>query len=450
MGENAFAIGLGTKASGFSSVAEGARTNAEGSFSHAEGDATIASGYAAHAQGYGNTASGPYAHAEGWLNKATGESSHAEGLANVASGSSSHTEGTGTAASSTAAHAEGFTTIASGRYAHAQGNSTNASGENAHAEGSETIASGLHAHAEGYKTHAASFATHAEGELTAATESGAHAEGVDTVASHYFAHAEGGGTTASGAGAHAEGAYTTASGFFSHAQGVYTTTNELTGAHIMGQYGAADALYSWFLANGDSTTPGLAAKILYDGNAYIDVAWNGGGADYAEMYETESGQPIEPGCFVTFGASGDKIRVAQGSDRYILGITSAAPGFVAGAGELRWQGKFQTDKWGRVLYQEVMIPQLADKSGKVIQEAHVESRPVINPAFNPNSKYVARDKRPEWVKVGLLGRMLVRDDGSLIPGGFCRPGQGGIAMAAVDGYKVLQRTDVDQALIVFR
>ena len=333
----------------------------------------------------------------------------------------------------------------------AVGTDTAASGEASFAQGSETQASGSYAHAEGRLTVASGFSSHAEGVGTEAPGFCAHAEGNETVAEGDFSHAEGLGTHTTGLVTHAEGIFTTASGSFSHAEGTGTSTNGFFGAHIMGSYGSADAPYSWYLANGTNEfNPGLSAKILYTGDAYIDNAWNGGGADYAELYETESGQPIEPGYFVTFAGASDKVRIAQASDGYVLGVVSAAPGFVAGAGELRWKNKFKTDKWGRILYEDVLVPEVKERDGKVVVPAHTESRPALNPAYDPNRPYVSRANRPEWVKVGLLGALPVRDDGSLTAGGYCLPGINGVATAAHAGYRVLKRTDTDQVLILFR
>jgi hypothetical protein len=223
------------------------------------------------------------------------------------------------------------------------------------------------------------------------------------------------------------------------------------GSHTMGQYGRADAMYSWFLGNGTSSLDlSLAAKILQNGNAYIDVAWHGDGADYAEMFETESGQPIDPGYFVTFADAGDKIRIARSGDRFILGVVSRAPGFVAGGGELRWKGKFKTDEWGGIACEDVAIPEMKDEAGKVLVPAHMESRPVPNPDYDASRDYVPRENRAEWVKVGLIGTLRVRDDGTLAPGGYCLPGADGVATAAPEGYRVLKRTGANQAVILFR
>ena len=254
-----------------------------------------------------------------------------------------------------------------------------------------------------------------------------------------------------GENAMAVGANTQASGAASFAEGLSTSANNQAGAHIMGRFGAADAPYSWFLANGTSgQAPGLAAKILGDGNAYIDGSWFGGGADYAELFESVTGQPIEPGYFVTFAGASDKIRIANASDEYILGVVSRTAGFVAGAGELRWKNKYKTDEWGGVVYEDAAVPEERDGNGNILVPKHTESRPVLNPAFDPGKTYVPRESRPEWVRVGLLGAVLVRDDGSLTPGGYCRADVSGTATAAHTGYRVLRRTAPSQALILFR
>ena len=249
---------------------------------------------------------------------------------------------------------------------------------------------------------------------------------------------------------HAEGAFINTLANYSHTEGLYTSHGDHIGAHIMGRYGTADADFSWFLANGFQGFDGLAAKILYNGNAYIDVAWNSGGADYAELFETESGQPIEPGYFVTFTGTSDKIRIAQAYDDYVLGVISRAPGFVAGGGELRWKDKYISDDWGGIVYEDVAVPDEMDAKGKLAVPAHTEKRPFLNPDYNPDHAYLPREVRPEWVKVGLLGRLLVRDDGTLTAGGYCRPGMNGIAAAAHSGYRVLKRTGPNQVMILLR
>ena len=93
IGENSYAAGLTTIASGNASHAEGKDTTASGSSSHAEGGNTTASGVNSHSEGNGTTASGFYSHAEGSNTTASGESSHAEGEGTIASSSYQHVQG---------------------------------------------------------------------------------------------------------------------------------------------------------------------------------------------------------------------------------------------------------------------------------------------------------------------------------------------------------------------
>ncbi|MEQ8176028.1 MAG: peptidase G2 autoproteolytic cleavage domain-containing protein, partial [Syntrophomonadaceae bacterium] len=463
--------GDGTVASGTASHAEGGNTTANERYSHAEGYSTTASGYYSHTEGYGTTTGGHAAHAEGTNTTASGYYSHAEGNGTTASAYYSHAEGYSTIASGNACHAEGNSTTASGYYSHAEGqnaqavgstshcegSSTNATGENSHAEGSNTRAIGNSSHAEGNNSWtgdrttpdpSASQYAHAEGNGTTASGYASHAEGVLTFASQTGSHAEGYNTTASGLTSHAEGYFTDASGSYSHAEG-YATNAFYDGSHIMGQYGAASEAYSWFIANGNSSSPGLGAKWLAStGSMYVDGSFIPGGADYAEMFETVDGNSIEPGYFVTL--IDEKICRAGSPDDYILGITSSNPSVVGDGGEMRWKAKYLTDEWGRILKHEVIIPAVVDQDGNTIIPEKSEVQPILNPDYDKTRQYIPRRLRPEWVAVGLIGKILVRDDGSCEASGYCQPDASGTATRAEQGYRVLKRTGPNQILILFK
>ncbi|WP_261300777.1 peptidase G2 autoproteolytic cleavage domain-containing protein [Paenibacillus andongensis] len=455
-------MACGAQALGACSEAEGNNTLASGDYSHAEGFNTTASTIASHVEGYLTHASGPASHAEGGGSTAIGLYSHAEGQQTSAEDLGAHAEGFLTRAQSFASHAEGRGSRAIGLNAHAEGESTQATGLDSHAEGLETIASGQSAHAEGENNTASGRASHAEGNLNVASGLFAHAEGQRTMASGDLSHAEGNQTIASGQNSHAEGALTTASGFtshtegvntlansfFSHAEGQETSTNNLEGVHIMGQFGAANELtYSWYLANGTSSAAqGLAAKILSNGNVKIDGTVSSPAADYAEMFETIDGNPIEPGFFVTLEE--DKVRIASPTDHFVIGITSAKPAFLSNSGELRWNQKYLTDEWGRTLYHEVAVPALTDALGEIIIPERNERQPMLNPEWNPTEVYIPRAERPEWVAIGMLGKLLVRDDGSCQAGGLCGPNESGMATATGTGFYVLKRTRPNQILVL--
>ncbi|MBP1904649.1 hypothetical protein J2Z32_001272 [Paenibacillus turicensis] len=410
---------------GYGSTAEGINTTALGMASHTEGYQTYALATSAHAEGSFSNASGAASHAEGYQTIAGEQSSHAEGNASIATGIGSHAEGFLTTAGGTGAHSEGSRSTAYGGSAHAEGVSSLASGDGSHAEGLGTVASGIYAHAEGSLTTASGLVSHAEGQLS--------------VASGPVSHAEGGNTTASGA--------------FSHSEGFSTTvTNNHPNSHIMGIYGNSLYSSSWHLANGTSATiPGLAAVLEgATGNLYIDGTVMSPAADYAEMFETVDGLPLEPGYFVT--SDKQKIRIATDEDNYILGITSGRPSVVGGAYHLNWQGKYAVDEWGRVKYEEVQIPEEKDEQGHTMMEIEptVIKRAVLNPNFDASRSYTSRIDRPEWVAVGMLGKLLVRDDGTCVENGFCRPNRDGIATASEEGYRVLERMGANQILVVVK
>ncbi|EJQ11700.1 hypothetical protein IE3_03161, partial [Bacillus cereus BAG3X2-1] len=388
--------------------------------------------------------------------------SHAEGQNTTASGFDSHAEGSGTTTNGFASHAEGQNTTANGDSSHAEGSGTTAGEFASHAEGFNTTASAGASHVEGFFTTASGFASHAEGQNTTANGDSSHAEGSGTTASAGASHVEGFFTTASGFASHAEGFFTTVSGFTSHTEGFQTCDNGLIGVHVMGQNGgpnpAVDLPFSWYLVNGaaqcDKT--GVVAKISNDGSACFDnnvtasvYITSAGACDYAEMFETIDGQPIDVGYFVTL--DGEKIRKAKANanDDYILGVTSSRPGILADTQDPTCS-KYLLDEWNREIYEEVVKEAIKDNEGNVIVPEYVETRKKINPNWDPDIPCSSRLTRPEWVAVGLIGKLLVRDDGTCQVNGYCKSNDEGIATASTNGYRIMKRTGPNQIMILVR
>lgn len=245
---------------------------------------------------------------------------------------------------------------------------------------------GRYAHAEGLHSNAEGTASHAEGLLT-------HAKGS-------FSHAEGSKTKATGHSSHSEGSETTAGGSYSHAEGNHTSTAHFAGSHIMGRFGTAEESYSWFIANGTNETDhNIGAKWLaHNGEMYIDGAsYNASGTDFAQMFEAVDNTLIDVGYFVTF-SSEEKIRIATSNDSFILGISSATPALIGNSGALSWQKRYKTDSFGKRQY---------------VRTESQDIQPLLNTEWDPACKYIARKDRTEWLPVGLIGQMLVRDDGAL-------------------------------------
>lgn len=426
-------ISLGRKADTTeraSSVAIGRDVEASGFVSLATGDETVASGNYSNAFGEGTEASGMAAHSEGWGAVASADCSHAEGFKSKASGNSAHAEGSSTEASAPNAHAEGTTTTASGSASHAEGWNTKAQGDYSHAEGSNTEALGYQSHAEGSYTHAQESYCHTEGMSTTASESCCHAEGYDT--------------TASGAYSHAAGRGTFAEYWAETAIGCYNVKKSPSSNNIAG-----DLLV---VGKGNSTTERANIFRVAHTGVYANSQYYTSGADYAELFEWADGNPNgedRVGRFVTL--SGLKLRLAGPGDGYLLGIVSGAPSVVGDVYDDQWAGMYLTDVFGRPVWEDVEVPAQTEeveipveipgegdepprmetrKETRVVIPAHTERRQKLNPAYDPNQKYVPRTERPEWAAVGMLGKLVALEDGSCQVDGWCTAGENGAATAS--------------------
>lgn len=289
--------------------------------------------------------------------------------------------------------------------------------------------SGKYSIVEGNRTTASGYASHAEGDRTTASEYTSHAEGILTTASNYNSHAEGDSTIASGYASHAEGYRTIASEYYSHAEGFYNkeVTNTL---HYIG--------------NGTYDASSNAFRVTNAGAVYALSAFNSSGADYAEYFEWEDGNvngEDRIGHFVAL--IGDKVKIAEPGDD-IIGVVSGISSVIGNTQEDTWNGMFVRDVYGRLIpkdYEETITLPNGETKTYTIKSFE------INPNYNPNEEYIPRSKRKEWDVIGLLGQMIVIDDGTCISGGKCSVTTGGIATIG-DDYRVLKRLDSNHVLII--
>ena len=363
----------------------------------------VATGEYSHAEGNTTTATGRCSHAEGKLAQASGENSHAEGWKTVASGLKSHAEGDASAASETGAHAEGIETKASGAASHAEGRFSIASGQDAHAEGQSSEAYGAFSHAEGIQTLAAGDASHAEGLETIARGNNSHAAGYKTEADDYQ---------------YVIGTWNV----------LKTAGNKYDDRFIIGS-GSKDARENAF-------------RVHSNGSVY-GRKFNTSGADYAELFEWADGNPSgadRTGLFVTL--DGEKLRLAEPQDT-VLGVVSGDPSVVGDVYDDQWSGMYLRDVFGRVVYEDKMVPEKVSLSGEVIREAHMERGPKLNPDYRPDETYLPRTQRLEWAPVGMLGKLVALDDGSCEVNGYCTVGVGGVATKASQEtrFRVMARLD---------
>lgn len=165
-----------------------------------------------------------------------------------------------------------------------------------------------------------------------------------------------------------------------------------------------------------------AFRVTGAGDVMGTKAYAATGADIAHNMEWLDGNPNNEdrrGLFVT--TVGKKIRVANSSDDYILGVISATPSLICNANTDDWRGKYVTDEYGaRVMKDGAYI--LSDEFDESL-----------------DNDYANCLDRPEKANVGHSGIVIARDDGTCVVDGYCLPNDNGVATKAQTGYRVLER-----------
>ncbi len=171
------------------------------------------------------------------------------------------------------------------------------------------------------------------------------------------------------------------------------------------------------------------------GNVFGKGSYNVMSGDYAEMFEWLDGNQKSQdrvGLFVAL--RGNKIVIAKTGDE-VIGVVSASPAIVGDSGAMDWRNKYMTDEWGRILYD-------TDDDGV--------KKPRLNPDYKPDEDYIPRMYRKEWSPIGLLGKLKVRQDGTLTVGGHCKCNDEGMATVSDTGYIVMEVNSNGIATILVR
>lgn len=238
-----------------------------------------------------------------------------------------------------------------------------------------------------------------------------------------------------------------ASGYSSVALGY--NNNALNYQIKLGRYAADGTAGSSSGTTGDALIVGIgersAAKngfrVDYSGKGYFSSSVSGTGADYAEMWEWQDGNPNgedRVGYFVAF--DGTKIRLANETDDLRkVGIISGNPAVIGDNFADDWQGMYLKDIYGRNIKEHKSYEAEYDSEGNLIHEAYEADEYVLNPDYDATQPYTPREARKEWDAVGTHGKLVVKDDGTCQVDGFCRPTDGGIATASEDGFYVMER-----------
>jgi hypothetical protein len=210
---------------------------------------------------------------------------------------------------------------------------------------------------------------------------------------------------------------------------------------------------------GDSFVPGNLFSVTIDGNAHASGSVSGGGADFAEFFESTDGERIPVGTPVVFTENSRTIEPAK-DGQVPFGVISATGAFIGNASDEEWIGKYERDEHGAIIWENyeetieeidyeekevtvtrretdytttppsvkiikekqiVQTPRtvkakLYDEEGKELGEEEIplykkvtrmNRRKRLSKTFNPKLIYIPRIERKEWNIVGLVGVVRV-------------------------------------------
>lgn len=344
-----------------------------------------------------------------------------------------------------------------GKFSHSEGYGNISYGEATHTEGVYNLAYFHYSHVEGIDNMAGNYE-----HKGAAIPWGAHAEGRLTKALADTAHSENHGSIALGSATHAGGwcGWALAAYSFAHGECVRAKNkNEF----VIGSYNKCDdpdekkanatSTGDIFVVGKGTMRARANAFRVSNAGVYGTSAFNNTGADYAELFQWFDGNPNKEdriGRFITL--DGEFIRYAEPGE-FILGILSGNPSVVGDVHDDQWKDMYVYDIYGRPVWEDVEVPdeivegldpENPDKMIKrVAVPAHTEHRQKINPEYDHTQEYIPRSERPEWSAVGMMGKLVVEDDGNCQVNGWCTSGHEGIAVPSEEQtrYRVLSRVD---------
>lgn len=172
---------------------------------------------------------------------------------------------------------------------------------------------------------------------------------------------------------------------------ILVSTNGSLTAQIMTLRATRAATSSYRFLNCQSSNGADNEMILRGDGVILSDGGTTTPADYAEMMETLDPSGLPFGILVQLtreNGQRDKIEPATNAAR-IIGVTSASPAIIADGQWGRWKDKYLKDDWGRY-------------------RINTSGERILNPNYDPANQYIPRSERPEWIAVGMLGKIWTR------------------------------------------
>ena len=132
------------------------------------------------------------------------------------------------------------------------------------------------------------------------------------------------------------------------------------------------------------------------------------------------------GRFVQFSKKDpEKIEYYDGTGP-LLGITTIQSTITSDDPE-EWRYAYMCSEVGDRFLKKEHIAVGTKQYDQLMEMSYIQTSPyeylntVPSKYYNKDIKYKKRSNRNEWVRVNLLGKVIVEDDGSCQPGGYCQP-----------------------------
>lgn len=174
--------------------------------------------------------------------------------------------------------------------------------------------------------------------------------------------------------------------------------------------------------------------IDYNGDIHAAGSYGTMGADYAEYFEWADGNPNNEDrrgllvssnfadCLDEYSEECEKICLANGDD--FIGAVSATPAIVGDVRNFDWKNKYKTDIFGAVITDS-------------------DNNSIISDDFDGSQQYKSRSSRKEWSPIGLMGKLIVVDNGKCKPGNYIQA-QNGVAIPCDHKTKARMMRRVDE------
>lgn len=189
---------------------------------------------------------------------------------------------------------------------------------------------------------------------------------------------------------------------------------------------------------------------------------------YSEMYEWEQIQENDRrlGRFVTFSKNNSsKIVPYSKENDYVLGVSTVNTVEESDNPD-EWKYKNLCNEFGDLYLRKEKLAVGEKVYDQLNEMNYIKTRPwehfitINNKYFDPKQKYIKRTNRLEWIRVNIIGKCIVADNGECKAGEWCTPYTGklkekfGTAIPATEKsknkYYVIDRLSDSSILIYFK